>query len=289
MKLVYMLPFFINNSSQYFNEELKIAKDCLQSLSLSNDVKLIIYNQGSLTNSELTLILSNYSNIDFDIIGSGVNVGIPKSRYKLVNYLLENYSDTRYVAEIHLDMIFPPNWAKPLITYLEEHDDPIISPRILRKINNKFYLQDNGTEINFAGNLEDKTQILQSLTEKSLVFNFVHPVIHKLEALRSIHYYDPGFLTGHQNFEDTSILIGYRYYMGTRSNWKPKCYWESCVFHQIEGQRLNILNTKDPQKNLDGLIRQYGAYGIYEWYAMDGNPFWLNLFNQLIVDKSAYE
>lgn len=288
MELIYMLPFFINSNHQYHNDELLMAKDCFQSLSQNNNVKLILYNQGSLTNEEINLILADY-NLDCDIIGSGVNVGIPKSRYQMVNYLLANYPEARYVAEIHLDMIFPRDWDKPLIAYLEEHDDPIIGPRILRKFNNKFYLQDNGAEVNFIGTLEDKIQLLQTLTENRSVYNFVHPLIHKLEALRNIHFYDPGFLTGYQNFEDTSLLIGYRYYMGTRSNWKPKCHFGSCVFHQIEGQRLNLPSMDDYAKNLEGLIKQYGAYGIYEWYRMDNNPFWLNLFNSLIINKSAYE
>lgn len=282
MKVGYVVTLYIDENTT----DLEMTRECLESLTYSDDVCLFIYNQGCLSTNEIHLLLSPY-NFEYYILGSGENVGIPKARYVLIDYILKNHPEIEYIAEIHLDMIFMPNWHKPLISFLDSNADPMICPRIIKADNNNFYVQDTDTLVTLPNELDKKIFALEDFTEDAVIFNFTNPVIYKSEALRGVNFYDTGFLTGMQTFEDTSLLIGFSYYMGTRSNWKPKCYLNSCVFHKIEGQRLRVMTEDDYNKNLHGLITQYGAYGIQQWYKMDGNEYWNEVYQSMIIDKTA--
>ncbi|SHJ46316.1 hypothetical protein SAMN02745163_02037 [Clostridium cavendishii DSM 21758] len=288
MKLAYIVTFYIDKNSDYYGRDLIMTKECFESLTFSENTEVFIYNQGNLTNGEISELLNPYD-LKFYIIGSGKNVGIPKARYRLIKHILNTRPEIEYIAEIHLDMLFMANWHVPLIEYLSNTDEPMICPRIISNENSAFLIQDKNTPINFYGDLKTRLSKLSSFTENKVIFGFTNPVIHKVEALKNINYYDAGFLTGMQNFEDTSLLIGYRYYMGSKSNWRPKCNLNSCVFHKIAAQRFRILSSDDYNKNLSGLIRQYGAYGILEWYKMDGNEFYNNIYKSMILDKNAYD
>jgi hypothetical protein len=288
MKLAYMLLFYVDKTSPMYEQDLVMIKECFESLTFSEGVEMFIYNQGNLTNEEISLLVKPY-NFEFHIIGSGKNVGIPKARYRLTKYILNNYPETEYIAEMHLDMIFMPNWHIPLINYLANTDEPIISPRIISNETSEFLIYDKWMPIDFSGSLQTRINKLLSFTENKLIFGFTHPAIHKVEALKDIHYYDPGFLTAKQNFEDDSILLGYRYYMGTRVDWKPKCNLNSCVFHKIGAQRFRILEDDDNNKNLHGFIQQYGAYGMLEYYKMRKIKGYDSIYNSMVLDKNAYD
>jgi hypothetical protein len=288
MKLAYMVTFYVDKTSPTYEQDLIMTKECFESLSFSEGVVLFIYNQGNLTNEEISSLVKPYE-FEFYIIGSGKNVGIPKARYRLTKYILNNYPETEYIAEIHLDMIFMPNWHIPLINYLANTDEPIISPRIISNEHSDFLIHDKRVPVDFSGSLQTRVNKLLSLTENKLIYGFTHPAIHKVEALKNINYFDGGFLTAKQNFEDDSILLGYRYYMGTRVNWKSKCNLNSCVFHKIGAQRFRIEKNDDYNKNLNGFIRQYGAYGMLEYYKMNGNRGYDNIYKSMILDKNAYD
>ncbi len=291
MDLIYMLPFFINDSKEYFNYEMNMAKECFESLKDCGSIKLIIYNQGILTNKEIENLLNSYSNISYDIMGSGVNEGIPKARYRMLKYIFDKYSEAKYIAEIHLDMIFTPNWDKPLIEYLENSDEPIISPRILiQEECGKYRFIDNEIGVDFPSSLLERVNMLNSCCEDRVIEGFAHPIIHKVEILKNINPYDVGFLTGKQGYEDDSIILGYNYYIGTRHKWSPKISFKTCVYHKGVGQRDKVDNINiDFNQNVNGLNAQYGAYGFKELYRITGKSSFLDLYNQCVRDKEAYK
>jgi len=290
MSCVCMLPFFINKSESLFESDMKMAHDCLKSLAYSQDLKLVIYNQGGLTNQELTEYLQSFT-LDYDIIGDGINVGITMARYRSLQYIYQKYSAANYIAEIHLDMIFSQNWHKPLIDYLESSEEPLISPRILSFKNSAYEFFDNAASI---GSLPDTVEEVMALLQKSvkdgIVEGFVHPVIHKVSILKNIPAYDVGFLTGKQNFEDDSLLLGYNYYLGTSKQWKPKCCLHSCVYHKVLGQRTQFPNTEGEWlKNFQGLFTQYGAYGLKELSRIQDSPqFFYHQYRNSVVARQAY-
>lgn len=285
-----MIPFFINKSKENYNIELEMAKQCIESLERCEYTDLIFYNQGGFSNKELMEFLMNF-NIKFKIIGEGTNDGIPIARYSMLKYINENYKNAKYVAEIHLDMLFTPTWDKPLIKFLEESDEPMISPRIISLHDNVYTVTGKAGAIKFPKSLAERIKVMESYIQDYVGEGFVHPVIHKLEALNSINAYDIGFLTGKQGYEDDSILLGYNYYMGTRNNWRPKICFKSCVYHKIFGQRLKLENLGiEFGKNLNGLKIQYGAYGQKELMRIHGgHEFFGESYESMIVDNQAYK
>jgi len=285
-----MLPFFINKSASLFESDMKMAYDCLKSLAYSQDLKLVIYNQGGLTNQELTEYMQSFT-LDYDIIGDGINVGITMARYRLLQYIYQKYSDASYIAEIHVDMIFSQNWHMPLIDYLENSEEPLISPRILTAENSGYAFSDNAESISsFPDTVEEVMALLEKSTKAGIVEGFVHPVIHKVSILKNIPAYDVGFLTGKQGYEDDSLLLGYSYYLGTSKKWKPKRCLHSCVYHKTIGQRFSLPNLSEEfQKNYLGLYTQYAAYGLKELARIHGKqPHFYALYRNSIIDPDAY-
>lgn len=286
MEMIYMLPFFISNNGSDFIYDLKMSDDFFKSLEGCTYKTLIIYNQGCLSNEELSYYLSRF-NISYKIIGNGENDGITFSRYSMINYIKENYNDTKYVAEVHLDMIFTPNWHKPLIDFLVKTNEPIISPRIVYCENNLYRVTGKEEALLFPESLEEKINLMEALVEEKVDYGFVHPVIHNFQALKKIDAYDIRFLTGKQGYEDDSVLLGYNYYMGTKENWRPKIYYKSCVYHRTIGQRAKINNfVQDISKNLEGLKLQYGAYGQRELSRIyKDNYNFKNNYENMMIDK----
>lgn len=287
---VCMLPFFINKNESLFEFDMKMAHDCLKSLAYSQDIKLVIYNQGGLTNQELTEYMLSFD-LDYDIIGDGMNVGITMARYRSLQYIYQKYSTSSYIAEIHVDMIFSKNWHKPLINYLESSEEPLISPRILTFENNGYVFSDNAESANsFPDTVEEVMDLLQKSTKNNIVEGFVHPVIHKAGILKNIPAYDVGFLTGKQGYEDDSLLLGYSYYLGTSKKWKPKRCLHSCVYHKTIGQRFSLPNLSEEfQKNYLGLFTQYAAYGLKELARIhDKQPHFYALYLSNVIDSHAY-
>ncbi|SDF43739.1 hypothetical protein SPACI_051410 [Sporomusa acidovorans DSM 3132] len=290
MNCVCMLPFFINKNESLYESDMKMAHDCLKSLAYSQNLKLVIYNQGGLTNQELTAYLQRFA-LDYDIIGDGINVGITMARYRSLQYIYQQYSAANYIAEIHVDMIFSQNWHMPLIDYLESSEEPLISPRILTAENNCYAFSDNAETISsFPDTVEEVMALLQKSTKDGIVEGFVHPVIHKVSILKNIPAYDVGFLTGKQGYEDDSLLLGYSYYLGTSKKWRPKRWLRSCVYHKTIGQRFLLPNLSEEfQKNYLGLYTQYAAYGLKELARIHGNqPHFYAQYRNSIIDPDAY-
>lgn len=273
-QVIHTIPFLIRTL-----DDLKLAEVCLDSLAKSDPNGLVVlYNQGVLTNKELEKFLKEF-NLQFTVIGEGVNIGIGQGRMACFQYIWTEFSNIEFISEIHIDMFFPQNWVKELICFLEKNTwEPMICPGILTskgELHPEKKEKRMVKEIPF-GNEEHMNDLLDKLTFDKVVEGFVHPVLHRSEILKAVGGYDTRFLQGKQGYEDDSLLIGYRYYLGTKINWKPKCLLKTRVYHATLAQRASLIDkNQDFQKNLRGLIYQYGVKGLMELNSIyeDNNHF----------------
>ncbi|ADG81825.1 hypothetical protein [Thermincola potens] len=275
--LVHTLTFLLRDEN-----DLKMADKCFNSLQQTKDTCIVVYNQGYMTNSELSEYLCDYR-FTFHILGCGENEGIPVARQRCMKYIWENLPQYKFVSEIHVDMIFPANWHVPLIKYLETHDEPMICPGIITQFGEIHPWKKGTKSIDIPLEPEEIISLCQSLREEKLCEGFVHPVIHKIEALKKVGGYDTRLLKGKQGYEDDSLLLGYRYYMGTRTGWKPKCYLASYVYHASMAQRTTLQNiTEEFMINLNGLFKQYGSYGFLQLAEIHGSKDFLHLAKSVL-------
>lgn len=288
MNIIYMLPFLLNENGSDFICDLKMADDFFKSLEKCEYKLLLIYNQGCFSNEDLSYYLSKF-NVSYKILGNGHNDGITFSRYSMINYIKENYSDIKYVAEVHVDMIFTRSWDRPLIEFLEKTNEPMVCPRIVYYEDNVYKVTGKEEAYLLPDNLDVKINFMESLSEDKIDYGFVHPVIHKFNILKKVNPYDVRFLVGKQGYEDDSILLGYNYYMGTKENWKPKMYYKSCVYHKTMGQRGKIENKNYQMlKNFEGLKIQYGAYGQKELSRIySNNEIFRDNYEEMIIDNES--
>jgi len=282
MKLIHTMPLFIHKNPHEFESNLKLAKRCFESLAQSKENRIVVYNQGCLPNEVITNMLKSYG-VSPIILGNGSNVGIPKARQTCFQYIWDQYPEIEFISEVHLDMIFPKNWYTPLIDFLSKSDEPMVSPGILT-ISGE--MQPLGNFVEIPEDTSELISLLAKWVRDEVHERFVHPVIHKSQILKEVGGYDTQFLKGKQGYEDDSLLLGYLYYMGTRTNWRPKCYLKSFVYHAGMAQRMSL-----PDKSIDfdlnekGLIKQYGAYGLKQLSHIHENS---SSF-KLILDKFMEE
>ncbi|OAB40044.1 hypothetical protein PMSD_03080 [Paenibacillus macquariensis subsp. defensor] len=268
MRIIHTMPLLIRSEHLNIIEDMKMASACFESLALSEDALVIIYNQGGLSNDQLKQMCTTFK-LTTVILGEGENVGIARARQHCFEYIWMHYYDTAYISEIHVDMVFTPNWYTPLIDYLENSDEPMISPGIITITGELQPLRQYTT---IPSTYRELITHLESLSVDEVHMGFVHPVIHRASALQSVGGYDTQFLSGKQGYEDDSLLIGYVYYMGTKNNWRPKCYLKSWVYHATLAQRMSL-----PDRHIDfainekGLFQQYGAYGLKQLSEIHSN------------------
>ncbi len=260
--VAHTLPFLIRS-----HQDLTMASLCFHSLSKSDPGALVVlYNQGGLSNQELQLFLRNYD-LQVQILGDGKNVGIAPARMACFVFIWENYPSIDYISEIHVDMIFPKKWVCKLVDFLENTEEPMICPGILT-LGGELHPEGKGTPVIKQiplGNHDQMDELLCSFTSNGIVEGFVHPVLHKSKILKKIGGYDLRFLKGKQGYEDDVLLLNYRYFMGTRFNWRPKCLLSVRVFHATLFQRMSLPGKeKDFEQNLRGLIYQFGLKGLIE-------------------------
>ncbi|WP_432401150.1 hypothetical protein [Wukongibacter sp. M2B1] len=285
MEMIYTLPFFVREEPNFYKYDLKLASDCFSSLERSDDITVIIYNQGCLRKDKLLDFLSSYR-VKAIILGDGKNVGIAKARQMCFEYIWSNYAEVPFICEIHLDMIFPKNWHEPLLIQLKNSDEPMISPGILTSDGELQPLNKKVSKTEIFTDITDLTCFLNKLSKDEVCEGFVHPVIHKSHILKEIGGYDYRFLKGKQGFEDDSLLLGYLYYMGMRTNWRPKCCLKSWVYHGTMVQRMALQGKEqDFELNFNGLFYQYGGYGfkhLSELYKDDLN---FQMFFKKVLEK----
>jgi hypothetical protein len=257
MELIHTMPLWINENG--YDTDFQMLERCFKSLGCSKHDTIVIYNQGCINNDKLLHLISSYITKAI-IIGEGTNIGIARARQCCFEYIWKHYPETRYISELHLDMIFPVNWYAPIIAYLERTDEPMLSPGIMTAYGE---LQPLNTYEIPPQETTDLIQRLEQFATEQIIEHFVHPVIHKSEVLKEIGGYDIDFLPGKQGYEDDSLLLGYLYYMGIRTRWKPKCYLKSWVYHATMAQRISLSNRHlDFELNERGLFNQYGVYGF---------------------------
>ncbi|MFZ5942981.1 MAG: glycosyltransferase [Bacillota bacterium] len=261
--VAHTIPFFIRNEA-----DLALADICLKSLAdSSQDSDVVVYNQGKLSNEELNKYFKNYA-LRFHIIGEGKNIGIAQGRMACFEYIWNYLTDIKYISEIHVDMFFPQGWVEALVNFLEKNSvEPLICPGILTS-RGELHPEDKETkiisEIPF-GNSAKMHSLLKGLTTDKLIEGFVHPVMHRSEVLKKVGGYDTRFIRGQQGYEDDSLLLGYRYYIGLKNNWVPQCYVGVRVYHATLTQRITLTNIQQEfDKNLQGLFYQYGIKGLME-------------------------
>ena len=263
MSLVHTLLFMLRQG-----QDMKFALSCLKSLEKSTYKTIVIYNQGDLTNDNLKNFLKENFKLDCHIIGDGTNVGTTVGRQKCFEYIWENIPDTLYISELHLDMVFSPNWETPLVTYLENNEEPLISCGIVDKKGAMPFL--NKTAV-LPEQLSQYDDFLLGLRTDSVVQGFTNPCIHVSEILKKTGGYNAAFLKGRQCFEDDSMLLGYYYYYGTKRGWYPKVNYNSVVYHEIAGQRMTAGGKS--ADNFNGLVKQYGTMGLKALSELHGSPW----------------
>jgi hypothetical protein len=275
--IVHIITFLLRDE-----KDLIIANNCFGSLEKTPDTCVVLYNQGYMTNAQMKKYLEKFQ-MEFHVLGRGCNEGIAKARQACIEYVWENLPECRYIAELHVDMLFPPDWHKPLVEYLKTHDEPIISPGIVTQYGEIQPLKKNVKSLNILEEPESIIKICQNLREDKICEGFVSPVVFKNSVLQQLGGYDTRFLKGKQAYEDDSILLGFRYYMGLRYNWKPKCCLASYVYHATLAQRMSLKHSpEDFMVNLNGLFKQYGAYGFLQLAEIHGNAEFIGLANSVI-------
>lgn len=282
MRTAFTLPLLIRKDEQYVNSDLTLLDMFAYSLKDCEDYILIIYNQGFLTSAEIKERFST-NGINCDVIGDGVNVGIPISRQKMFEYVWEEYPEVEYISELHLDMIFTKNWHIPVIEWLDKNqDEPMCSPAIISAFNH--YYMDPDMKFDLNKTYTELIDFLTSLSVDKVIEGLVHPAIHRSSLLKTIGGIDTRFFKSIQGYEDYSILIGYRYWVGLKNNWKPKIYGKSTVYHAVAQQRWTLGNVQnDIAINGEGLFYQYGSYGLKELSLMlDDEEYMGEMYRQRV-------
>ena len=273
MRLIHTLLFLFRENKLI--EDTHLATLCLKSLEKSSYKTVVIYNQGYLTSDTLKEFLNQFD-LKCIVIGEGSNVGTVVGRQQCFEYIWNNYPDTEFFSEIHLDMIFTHNWEDPLISYLDNNDEPMISCGIV----------DQNSRLNFLGEMADcaptdlnlTDDYLKKLSCNKVVPGFTNPCIHVSKILKKVGGYNYHFLKGKQCFEDDSMLLGYYYYYGTKIDWHPKVNYNSVVYHSVAGQRLEL--TDSVVINYNGLIKQYGVMGLKHLSELHSSPWHINYFSE---------
>lgn len=255
MKLIHTLLLLIRQNKEV--EDLTLLSKCLKSLEKSRHRTVLIYNQGYWTNDKIKDFLRSFD-LDCIVIGDAANVGIVEGRQACFKYIWETHPETKYISELHLDMIFTHNWEDPLIDYLETHDEPVISCGIVDKVGSMAFANKRVEKL--PADPDKIDEYLSTLTTDSVKPGFTHPCIHNSSILKEVGGYNTHFLVGKQIFEDDSLLLGYFYYYGTKNKWQPKVCYKSMVYHAIAAQRLGVEHTM--WQNFQGLVKQYGAMGL---------------------------
>lgn len=262
MKIALSLPLLIREDPRVSRIDVSMLINCIKSLQGNDESLIVIYNQGSFfTNETLRVFLKDYE-INFDVIGEGINVGIPIARQMCFEHVWENYPEIEYQAEIHLDMIFYKGWYKEVINFMKKNpDEPMVSPAIINAQGQNIIDSTKTYKIPYS--VEECMRLLEYIKIDKVFEKLVHPAIHNATALKDIGGIDLRFFKGKQGYEDYSMLIAYYNYLGTSKKWKPKIYANSTVLHGVAQQRWTLDNVQeDIAINEEGLYQQYGAMGF---------------------------
>lgn len=281
MRIIHTLLWYINKDKE--STELNMVTECLKSLEQTSDTQIVVYNQGHQTNEELVEFFKQFK-INFYILGEGNNIGIAAARQKCFEFIWYAFPNNEFISELHIDMIFPVDWDKPLIKFLDETDEPMVGPGIITA-DGELYPSDSQSsslKIEIPEKMGSWLEIAPQYKQDTILKGLTYPLIHKSDALKAIGGYNLQFLKGGQEFEDDSLLLGYLYYMGIKNNWYPKSNLNSIVYHAVGYQRFNITGYQnESSKNLNGLFIMYGAMGfkhLADIHTAIRYPFFMGLY-----------
>ncbi|MFO1031271.1 MAG: hypothetical protein U1F60_09340 [Planctomycetota bacterium] len=287
-RIAHTLPLLLRGP-----HDLPMANACLASLAAAEPgARLVVCNQGYLPTPELSAWLRSFA-LDTVVVGSGQNVGIAAGRSACFQWLWR-HEPPQYLSEIHLDMLFPPGWSAELAAFLDANpDEPLVAPGILTA-NGELAPDVRRVVVLEAAWWEQSAAIQGSLRqwrEPRAVQAFVHPVLHRSEALRAIGGYDTRFLRGMQGYEDDSLLLGHRLRLGIARDWRPKCWLGARVFHATLAQRMTVGNlAQSVVVNLNGLLAQYGVVGLEQLAALyPANGEFRQLADRIVADLAAVD
>lgn len=273
MKLIHTLLFLVRE--KYFEQDMQTARECLKSMEKGSYKKVVIYNQGFLSNEMLLEFLKEFQ-VDCTVIGSGKNDGTVVGRQSCFETIWAEFPDTRYISELHLDMRFTYGWEDALIDYLDTGNEPVIGCGIVDQAGETPFLDRAPSPVPQAP--EELDAYLEKIRCPLVIPGFTNPCIHNAEILKETGGYNARYLTGKHAYEDDSMLLGYYYYYGTKADWKPKVSFHSVVYHAVAGQRMVL--GDDLSINYIGLIRQYGGVGLKHLSRLHTNPWQKEFFAQ---------
>jgi hypothetical protein len=272
--------------------DLPMARACLRSLAAAEPgALLVLCNQGYLDTAAWQAELAPLA-LDVVIVGDGTNLGIAAGRDRCFRWLWAHAPNCDFVSEIHLDMLFPPQWTAPLVAWLEAHPaEPMVCAGILTATGE---LHPEGRPVAalpqpFWHDVAAVQALLAASRRDEVMAGFVHPVVHRASELRAVGGYDTRFLRGHQGYEDDSLLLGYRLRVGLRHDWRPRCWLGSRVFHATLAQRMSLPGAGAAfTTNLHGLLAQYGVAGLEQLSLLyPGNEEFRRLAAAIVEDLAA--
>ena len=285
-RIAHTLPLLLRGP-----RDLPMAQACLASLAAAEPgARVVICNQGYLDTPALQQWLHAFA-LDTVVVGTGSNIGIAAGRSECFRWLWSN-EPPQYLSEIHLDMLFPSGWSAELAAFLDAHpDEPLVAPGILTA--NGELAPDTRRvltiEPQWWEHADRIVAMLASWKEPRLLPAFVHPVLHRSDALQAIGGYDTRFLRSVQGYEDDSMLLGHRLRIGIARDWRPKCWLGTRVFHATLGQRFTVGDlSRSVVVNLNGLLAQYGVHGLEQLAQLyPGNVEFRQLAERIVADLAA--
>ncbi len=261
-QVIHTLMFILRNK-----REISLSELTLKSLADSSPgAFVVIYNLGVLSNRELERKLSRYD-LRFKILGKGRKNKLSQAKMACFNYIWVNYPQAEYISEIDLGMIFSNQWVDKLINFLEENkEEPLVSPKVLTSAGELYPQGDKQDLIDNVpqNNLIRMKELLVTLEDEGVREGVSLPIMHRSDMLQDIGGYDTRFFKAKEGYEEESILLAYRYYLGLRNNWKPKSYNGVVVYNDNFQKSLNLVDDEEINQNLQGLICQYGIRGLLE-------------------------
>lgn len=272
MKLVHTLLLLFRKDK--IEDDKQLATQCLKSLEKGSYTTVVVYNQGYLSEDEVKAFLKQF-NLNCIVIGNSLNIGTAAGRQACFEYIWSNMPNIEYISELHLDMILTYNWEDPLVDYLYNNDEPLVSCGIVDEQGKFPFINEVAKKREDYSSFDD---YLKSLRNDKIVNGFTNPCVHVSKILKEAGGYNTAFLTGKQCFEDDSMLLGYYYYYGTRANWHPKVNYNSVVYHMVAGQRLGMGDSIIP--NYNGLIKQYGVTGLKHLSELHASLWHKNFFSK---------
>lgn len=271
MKLIHTLLFLVRED--YVEEDIQMISACLKSMEKGSYTTVVVYNQGFWSNPQVAHFLEGFQ-LNCIVLGEGTNVGTVIGRQSCFEKIWEEFPDTAYVSELHLDMWLTRHWEDALVAYLDQNDEPVICSGIVDQFGVSPFLERDASAI--SQEPEQMEQYLENVKCDQIVHGFTNPCIHKASILKQTGGYNAQYLKGKQAFEDDSMLLGYFYYYGTRAAWKPKVNYNSVVYRAVAGQRLVLEDSVNV--NYTGLIRQYGGMGLKHLSELHRSPWHVAFF-----------